>query len=142
MKQHWVAVPHNLSHQLSQLSFAFSHCSSSVRNRAAKGSIDAIARVIDGSYSDPHFSVLQLATTLGMSIRQLQRIFRQQMALTPNQFIRDYRLHKAIGLLRSGYPVTTVLYSVGFTSPSYFTECFKSRYQMTPSEYCRLRHFK
>ncbi|HKO82199.1 MAG TPA: helix-turn-helix domain-containing protein [Chitinophagaceae bacterium] len=52
---------------------------------------------------------------------------------------QSYRLQKAASLLSSGIDITAVVYKVGFSSPSYFSQCFKEQYGITPSDYV-LKH--
>ena len=55
-----------------------------------------------------------------------------------NEFIRNLRLSKAAYLLEhSQLRVSEIMYSVGFSTHSYFTKCFKDCYGLTPKEYAR-----
>ena len=67
------------------------------------------------------------------------QLFRKTKALTntsPNEFIRNIRLKKAaILLINKTGNISEILYEVGFNKPSYFSECFKSLYGCTPTEY-------
>ncbi|TKT88060.1 helix-turn-helix domain-containing protein [Dyadobacter frigoris] len=49
--------------------------------------------------------------------------------------MRRYRLQKAAILLAQGETAAQVSYEVGFESPSYFSQCFKEQYGVTPSEF-------
>ncbi|UQT36397.1 helix-turn-helix transcriptional regulator [Parabacteroides distasonis] len=54
----------------------------------------------------------------------------------PVEFLRTYRLNKATQLLRqNAYTVSEVAYRTGFSSPAYFSKCFKAVYGVTPTEY-------
>jgi AraC-like DNA-binding protein len=70
-----------------------------------------------------------------MSRRTLYRKLGTLTGLTPNEVIRNYRLLRATQLLQAGHSVSQIAYQVGFESPSYFGQCFKEKYQITPSEY-------
>jgi AraC-like DNA-binding protein len=49
--------------------------------------------------------------------------------------IRRYRLQKAAALLAAGHDVAETAYSVGFNTPSYFSESFKQQYGKSPSDF-------
>ena len=58
--------------------------------------------------------------------------------LTTVEFIRDIRLKKAaVFLSRNKLTVSEVMYMVGFTNNSYFAQCFKQKYGVSPSEYAK-----
>jgi len=58
---------------------------------------------------------------------------------TPNEFILSSRLKKAAVMLRSesGVSVSEVAYSVGFTTPRYFSKCFSDHFKLSPSKYAK-----
>ena len=61
---------------------------------------------------------------------------KELSGITPVEFLRSFRLKRAVAMLRErSYTVSEVAYSTGFGSPAYFSKCFKSAYQITPSEF-------
>ncbi len=84
----------------------------------------------------PEFSVSDLAGQLNYSKRQLERIIKKYTGLTPNAFIREIRLQKALSLLKSKKYLTVleVCYEVGISSPAYFSRKFKERFGITPRD--------
>lgn len=76
-----------------------------------------------------------LAGYLSMSSRTLNRKLSTLVGLTPGEFIRNHKLSKSPALLLKGLPISEVAYLVGFESHPYFTQCFKTFYGVTPSEY-------
>ena len=90
---------------------------------------------IEQSIDNPELSVNDVATALAVSARTLNRKLTSMIGLSANEVIRNYRLRKAIHLLRSGSNVSETAYRVGFESPSYFGQCFKEVYKTTPSEF-------
>ncbi|NQZ12168.1 MAG: AraC family transcriptional regulator, partial [Algicola sp.] len=77
-----------------------------------------------------------LAAQLCMSSRQLNRKMKSLFDLTPIESIRSFRLKKAAEQLRKGYSPSLVFQQVGFSSHSYFSQCFKARFNCMPSDYC------
>jgi len=84
---------------------------------------------------DADFGLSQLAEKLFISERQLQRKCKSVFNLTPNAYIRNYRLQKARQLLEQGERVSLVVEQCGFSSHSYFSQCFKALFNVTPSEF-------
>lgn len=97
-----------------------------------------IAKVINYIYqniSDPKLNVENLAEELSLSRSQLYRKIKALTGQTANEFIRKIRLEKAKELLENGEEsVSEVGYKVGFSTPSYFTRCFKSEFGKLPTE--------
>lgn len=91
---------------------------------------------IEEIYADPEFNVEKLSDTLGLSRGHLHRKIKELTGTTPVDFLRNYRLGKAAQLLKQKqYSVSEIAYQTGFSSPAYFSKCFKAVYNMTPSEY-------
>ena len=97
--------------------------------------IDKLFQVIEKHYTAYDFTVKKLVSLIALSERQLQRKVKYIFNLTPAEFIRHYRLHKAKPLLIEGKPVASVAYMVGFSSPNYFSRCFKEVFGLTPSDF-------
>jgi len=70
-----------------------------------------------------------------MSVRQLQRRFRRRFGRSPQDWLNEKRIRVAQKLLLSGQPVKEVAFNLGFKQSSHFCRLFKSRNNMTPSEY-------
>ncbi len=92
--------------------------------------------IIEKNLSDPEFNVEQMSKKLYMSRTSL---YMKILALTgepPTQFIRSYRLKRAVQLLQANFGnVTEVAFAVGFSSTPYFTKCFKEMFHQLPSSY-------
>lgn len=75
-----------------------------------------------------------IATQVGISARHLNRIFRQHHKESVNNKLMQIRLNHAFEMLAEDpdRPVKEVSYSLGFSSPSYFTHCFKRAYGFLP----------
>lgn len=91
---------------------------------------------IEAIYTDPDFNVEKLSDTLALSRGHLHRKIKELTGTTPVDFLRNYRLKKAAALLKQGqYSVSEIAYRTGFSSPAYFSKCFKTLYGVTPTEY-------
>ena len=65
--------------------------------------------------------------------------FRKMKALTgvsPNEYVVIYKLNKSIEMLRKGEQnISEIAYSLGFSSPSHFSNTFKARFGVSPKNY-------
>jgi len=97
--------------------------------------INKLFETIEKNLQNEQFGVPELAKESGLSKSQLNRKLKIITGKSPSQFIREYRLEKALGLLQSEKATATeVAYRVGFGSPSYFSTCFSDFYGYSPSE--------
>lgn len=77
-----------------------------------------------------------LAELAGVSLRTLQRLFRDRFDTSPMNWLMEIRLVEAARLIRGGDdPVTKIAYRVGFKDPSHFTRRFKARFGVSPNEF-------
>jgi signal transduction histidine kinase/DNA-binding response OmpR family regulator len=98
--------------------------------------IKELKEVIEKNLSDPEFNVDDLGKKLYMSRTSIYRKIHALTGKPPSEFIRSYRLKRAAQLLKDkGGSVTEVAFEVGFSSRSYFTKCFKEKFQQLPSDY-------
>jgi AraC-like DNA-binding protein len=86
--------------------------------------------------SDVNLNSEKVAGFIGISLRTLQRLTKEELNCTPTGFIYLVKLNKAAELikLKSGN-IAEIAYSLGFSSPSYFSKIFKNHFGMTPLEY-------
>jgi len=76
----------------------------------------------------------EVASDQAISVRNMQRIFRKELNITPNTFIVLIKLEHASNLLRKGnLNIAEVANAVGFNDPAYFSRVFKKYYHQTPS---------
>lgn len=81
-------------------------------------------------------SVTDIAAAAYISERECYRVFQQNLLVTPNEYLKKYRLHRACKLLAgSQEPVTGIGQACGLGSSSYFGKEFRRYYQCTPLEY-------
>lgn len=97
--------------------------------------IQKVLTYINDNISDPDLNVEALASQLNLSRSQLYRKIKTLTGQTVNQFLRNVRLERAKQILETGSSnVSEVCYKVGFSSPSYFTKCFKAHFKVLPTE--------
>jgi AraC-like DNA-binding protein len=78
----------------------------------------------------------KLAQHLGVSLRTLQRITRDEINCTPTNFIYIVKLNLAAEYLRQGKAnVSQTAYEFGFSDPGYFTRLFHKHFGVSPLEY-------
>ena len=74
-----------------------------------------------------------LARDVGMSTRQLERLFRRYLSRSPKRYYMELRLQKARNLLmQTDMSVINVALACGFASPSHFSKCYRAHYDTTP----------
>jgi AraC-like DNA-binding protein len=86
-------------------------------------------------YTDTDLDITQLSARMAMSERQLQRKIKALIGITPNNFIKEFRLNKAKVLLQNGSQIGRIALDVGFSSQTYFGRCFKEMFDSTPKQY-------
>lgn len=87
-------------------------------------------------WKDCNLQVDDFGKHLGFSKSQ---IYRKMISLTgksPNTFIKEYRLNRALNLFKAKKGnISEIAFETGFSSPSYFTKCFQKKYGLKPSDY-------
>lgn len=97
-----------------------------------------LMQVIEHNIGNSEFSVESLSDAIGLSRAQMYRRCKQLTGNSPVELLRIQRMQRAGQLLSStGQNVSEVTYVCGFTSPSYFTKCFKEHYGMSPTDFVR-----
>ena len=99
--------------------------------------IRSINESIRKQLSEENFSIEALAYDMAMSRTNFFRKFKALTGVTPNDYLKDYRLDRAAELIREGARINEAAESVGFTSSSYFAKCFKARFGVLPKDYSK-----
>ena len=77
-----------------------------------------------------------ISKEFGVSISHLTRLFKEYTGLTPNEYVSQIRINKAMQLLsKSNDTILEIAYDVGFKSLSNFYKCFKQNAGIAPKEY-------
>jgi signal transduction histidine kinase/AraC-like DNA-binding protein/ligand-binding sensor domain-containing protein len=97
--------------------------------------VDRLMAIIHEHYADPLLSRVKLANLMAVSDRQLQRKIKALIDQNPMDILREFRLNTAKQKLRDGYQVSLVADDCGFNSLSYFSQCFKAQFGMSPKKF-------
>lgn len=85
--------------------------------------------------SNPGLSIEQIASKMGLGHSQFYRKIKALTNYTPVELIRHLRLKQGRHLLlTTGKTVSEIAYEVGFSSPAYFTKCYRAAFGETPSD--------
>lgn len=90
---------------------------------------------IDEHYSEESLSVQKLSEHVGISGDYLSRQFRKMTGIAVQEYIRRYRLSRAVSYLQQGYSVGETANLCGFHSMGYFSREFKKEMGIAPSKY-------
>ena len=91
---------------------------------------------VERHIQESDFDTVQMASDLHISRSTLSRKCKVITGCTPLEFIRNIKLKYACSLLKKkAISISEVAYATGFSSPKYFTKCFKEEFGMTPTEY-------
>ncbi|AHF17285.1 ATP-binding protein [Niabella soli] len=90
---------------------------------------------MDAKLDEAELGVDYLCKVMAMSRSTLNRKLKALLNISTNDLIRQYRLQKACGLIAAGLDIATTAYKTGFSSPSYFSQCFKEQYGVSPTDW-------
>jgi len=97
--------------------------------------IKRVTTVLDERFKDPP-SLEQLAESVGLSGSRLAHLFRAEVGMSMQAYIRERRLLMAAMLLVQTHEhISQIAYSVGFGDVSNFNHAFKRRFGMSPRQY-------
>ena len=93
-------------------------------------------QIVKENIANQEFNITQFSEDLGVSRSMLFTKIKAWANATPNEFIQEIRLKHAAKLIElNKLNISEVSYKVGFKRPKYFSQCFKKKYNLTPSEY-------
>ncbi|MCT4556124.1 MAG: GlxA family transcriptional regulator [Pelagimonas sp.] len=94
--------------------------------------LSQVIQMMETNIEEP-ISPSVLAQQVGMSTRQLERLFRRYLNRSPKRYYMELRLQKARNLLmQTDMSVINVALACGFASPSHFSKCYRAHYNTTP----------
>ncbi len=91
--------------------------------------------IVESEMGNADLSVDSIASSLGLGRTQFYRKLKNLTNYSPVELIRNMRLARARVLLTTTeQTISEIAYGVGFSTPAYFSKCYKDRYHETPSE--------
>lgn len=98
--------------------------------------ISNLFSISEEKLSDELFTIGSLSRNIGMSRPQFYRKVISLTGKSPNDFVRDLRMEKALTLIRKkAGNISEIALEVGYSNPSYFARCFQLRYGCKPSRF-------
>lgn len=98
--------------------------------------IKEVVLYVDKNINNPKFSIEEISHHFNMSRGSFYSKITELTGEPPVEFIRSIKLDKAAVLLeKTDYTISEIAYSIGFSTPHYFTKSFKAKYNVLPSEY-------
>lgn len=105
-----------------------------ILGRSEERFLNNLFDITEEKLSNDRFSVQSLGNDIGLSRPQLYRKVKTLTGHTPNTFIRDLKMHKALNLLKEKQlTVSQIALEVGYSNPSYFSKCFQDKFGIAPS---------
>ncbi|HMQ59001.1 MAG TPA: helix-turn-helix domain-containing protein, partial [Rhizobiaceae bacterium] len=94
----------------------------------------SIIELMEANLGEP-LSLVEIAGYVGLSRRQIERLFRQEMGRSPARYYLEIRLDRARHLLiQSTMPVVEIAIACGFVSASHFSKCYRELYGRAPQQ--------
>lgn len=94
----------------------------------------SIIEFMEANLTEP-LSLIDIADNVGLSRRQIERLFQQEMGRSPARYYLEIRLDRARHLLiQSSLPVVEVAVACGFVSASHFSKCYRELYARSPQQ--------
>ncbi|MBW3544467.1 MAG: response regulator [Bacteroidetes bacterium] len=95
-----------------------------------------ILQILESNFTNPDFSIEELAFDLHLSRSQLFRKLKSLTGQTPSEYLYAYRINRALGYLKAGEKtVAEIAYQTGFSSPNSFTKTFTKHVGVSPRKY-------
>jgi AraC-like DNA-binding protein len=111
-----------------------------VLNSQEEGFLMQLIEYTEKVWSHSNVNVSDFYKNLGYSKSKLYRTMMSLIGVSPNSFLKNYRLNMAIELLDSqALNISEIAYQTGFSSPTYFSKCFQEVYGILPSNYIKLQ---
>ncbi|MGA9291851.1 MAG: two-component regulator propeller domain-containing protein [Ignavibacteriaceae bacterium] len=98
--------------------------------------LNKIQKIVNDHISEEDFSIEELGNEIGMSRSQVLRKIKALTGKSPSLYVRSIRLMKAKKMIENGDGnISEIAYSVGFSSPVYFSKCFKEEFGYSPKNF-------
>jgi len=114
------------------------HSTLTIVNTAEVDFMMRLMTYTESVWSQSRVNVKDFEGNLGLSKSKLYRTMMALVGKSPNIFLRDFRLKKALALLETqSANISEIAYQTGFSSPAYFSKCFYKKYQVLPSSFVK-----
>lgn len=116
-------------------SFSYNLIYSTMKEDHSSTLVNKLRQIVLDNLKNEQFGVEDLAREYGLSRSQLHKRLKKSIGKSVSQFIREVRLEEALKLMKDKeLTVSEVAYEVGFSSPTYFSTCFKEYFGYSPGE--------
>ena len=103
--------------------------------------LSSLFNTLEENWENSEFDIADFGRAMAMSTSQLYRITVKLTGHSPNMLVKEFRLEKTKEMMKKKrYSISQITYESGFSSPSYFTKCFKKKYGLLPMAYLDLLH--
>lgn len=100
--------------------------------------LKTLVEITENKMSDSSFTVKRLCREIGISRPQLYRKIVSITGKSPNHFIRDIKMKRAMVLIKErNLNISEISLQVGYNNPSYFSRCFQNAYGIAPSRFLK-----
>jgi AraC-like DNA-binding protein len=100
--------------------------------------IEHISTIINDNLAEEKLDIGFLEEHMNMSSSSLYRKMKALTGLSTNEYIHKVKMEIAEKMLiERKYSISEIAFKLGFSSPSYFRQCFKDEYKMSPSDYLK-----
>lgn len=98
--------------------------------------LEKIHQVIEENMDNSDFNIDTIASNIGLSRSAFFKKLKSLTGLAPVDLVKEIRLNKSIELIKNtSLSISEIAFSVGFKDASYYSKCFRKKYDLTPREY-------
>ena len=103
--------------------------------------LNSLIDFIESEWKNTKLKVDDFGKKMGFSKSQMYRKMMLLIGESPNSFLMNYRLNRALELLKKkNHSISEIAFDSGFSSPSYFSKCFHKKYHFSPLEYIQRKN--
>ncbi len=103
---------------------------------ADKKFIKKVTFILDKYIRDNEISIEKISSEIGLSRVHLYRKVKELTGTSPSEFFKVYKIKRSLPLLKAkNLSISEISYNCGFSSPAYYSKCFKDVFHISPSEY-------
>jgi AraC-like DNA-binding protein len=99
--------------------------------------VETVRSIILSRSAGTH-TLAQLADIAGMSIYHFDRVFRNEVGISPGGFFQRVRVARAYGMILRGHQLSDVWYNLGYADQAHMTRHFHAASALTPGQYASI----